>query len=145
MNESTRAALDRIVRSMNRRKPKRPRGFSAAPLVVAAGIVLGYQLLVRLVPQVWANILPGGFEQGAFLGGWPGIVWKAAWYCRLHFATVAVGGFVIVAAMFLVGRRPITRPIAWLAAVVVILLNAGILYVTMKTGMDAAGVGQVLG
>ena len=119
---------------------KRRGGFSTAPIVVAAGLILGYQLLVRLVPSVWANILPGGFDQAAALPGGAPMVWRLAWYCHLRFLNVAVGVGVLVLIALWLGHRPMTRPLAWLMAVATIGLDAVILILTLKGGMDAVGV-----
>jgi hypothetical protein len=145
MNDSTRSALNRIDRALDRPARKRKPGFSTSPLVLAGGLVLGYHLLVRLVPSLWANILPGGFEQGSMFVGLPWIVWRLAWFCHLHFTSVAAGTGILVSIALVLGRHPFTRPVAWLMAVASILLDAGILFIAIKAGMDAAGVGQVLG
>jgi hypothetical protein len=145
MNDSTRSALDRIDRALDRPVRKRKPGFSTSPIVLAGGLILGYHLLVRLVPSLWANILPGGFEQGAMLVGWPWIVWRLAWFCHLNFSAVAAGTVIVVAIALVLGRNTLTKPLAWLMAVASILLDAGILFIAIKAGMDAAGVGQVLG
>lgn len=145
MNDPTRAALDRMLRGLDRARPRRrPAGFSTAPLVVAGAGVLGYQLLVRLVPAVWANVLPGGFAQGPYLPGGAPLVWRAAWTCHLHFVPVALGIGVATVLAAILGRRPLTRPLAWGLAVLAIGLDAAILVLTLRAGMDAAGVGQVL-
>lgn len=147
MNDPTRDALDRIEQALDRaaRPPKRSRGASTAPIVLALGLVLAYQLLVRLVPSLWAQILPGGFEQGALLSGWSRVVWNWAWFCHLRFPVVLTGSVVAVGIALLMGRGPSTRPIAWLMAVGAIGLDAAILVIALKTGMDAAGVGRILG
>jgi hypothetical protein len=145
MNDSTRSALDRLNRTIGRPDRKRKPGFSTSPLVLACALILGYHLLVRLVPSLWANILPGGFEQGSMFVGWPWIVWRLAWFCHLNFIAVAAGTVILVAIAIVLGRLALTKPIAWLMAVFAILLDAGILFIAIKAGMDAAGVGRVLG
>jgi hypothetical protein len=145
MKDELQHALDRMDAAIARPARKRARGFSTAPFVVAIGLILGYQLLTKLVPRVWANILPGGFDQGRFLQGGPNLVWRLAWFCHLNFpVAVTVVGVVTIVSV-LVARTAWTRPIAWLMAVGVILLNAAILIITLKAGMDANGVGRVLG
>ena len=145
MNDPTRHALDRIEHALDRSGRKRRRGFSTSPIVLASGLILAYQLLVRLVPSLWAQILPGGFEQGVMLSGPSRIVWQMAWFCHLRFPIVLVGVVAAVGVGLLLGRHPATRPMAWLLAVATILLDAAILVIALKTGMDAAGVGQVFG
>ncbi len=144
MKDKAQQALDRMEQALDRSGRKRRRGFSTAPFVFAAGLVLGYQLLVRLVPQLWANILPGGFEQGALLNGWPHLVWRLAWFCHLRFPVIFVGCLASVATAIAFGRTPWGRPVVWLMAVGTIVLNAAILVIALKTGMDAQGVGQLL-
>jgi len=145
MNNSTRKAFGRMEQALGRSGRRAPRGLSTAPFVFAGGLILGYQLLVRLVPVLWANLLPGGFEQGAVFVGWPRRVWWLAWFCHLRFPFVLVSCCVLVGIVLVLGSRPMTRPIAWLLAVAAIVLNAAILFIALKTGMDANGVGQVFG
>ena len=145
MNDPNAQALDRIERALDRSGRRRRRGFSTAPIVLGSGLILAYQLLVRLVPSLWAQILPGGFEQGSRLSGSSRIVWQMAWFCHLRFPVVLIGVAAVVGVGLLLGRHPASRPVAWLLAVVTILLDAAILVIALKTGMDAAGVGQVFG
>ena len=145
MNDSTRHALDRIDRTLDRAGRKRRPGFSTSPIVLALGLVLAYQLLVRVVPSLWMQILPEGFEQGAMLSGPSRLVWKMAWFCHLRFPLVLVGLVLVVVLGVGLGRHPWTRPVAWLLAVGTIALDAAILFVALKTGMDGVGLGQVFG
>jgi hypothetical protein len=145
VNPSTARALDRLLRQMDR-PPRRPR-FSTAPLVMGLGLVLGYQLLVRLVPRVWSTTLPGGLAQARFLRGWPGLVWRLAWFCYYDFRTVLViGGLLVAGAIVVSGWLRPLRFLVWLAAVGVILADAGIVYVTLRTALEAtaaaSGIGQ---
>ena len=145
MNPSTARALDRLLRKMER--PRRRRRFTTAPLVLALGLVVGYQLLVRLVPQVWSTTLPGGLAQARFFRGWPGLVWHVALFCHRNFSTVLLVGGLLVAGAIVVGGwlRPL-RFLVWLAAVAVILADAGIVYVTLRIALVAtaadSGIGQ---
>jgi hypothetical protein len=113
--------------------------------VLAIGLIMGYQLLVRLVPQLWESILPGGLDQGSRLQGLPGVIWQLAWFCHTRFPVVFVAAVVVVGVSFLMSRRPLLRPFAWLMAVSIIAIDAGILAIAMKAGMDANGVGQLMG
>ncbi len=147
MNPSTERALDRLLQKMARPPRTRRSRFSTAPVVIALGLVLGYQLLVRLVPRVWGELLPGGMRQARFLRGWPGLVGNLAWSCHLHFSAVLVIGGLFVAGAILVSGwlRPL-RFLVWLAAIGVILADAGIVYVTLRAALettaDASGIGQ---
>jgi len=147
MNDSTRRALDRINRALDRQHQgsRRPAGFSTSPLVLAGALVLGYHLLVRVVPGLWAGILPDGLGSVAHLVGWPAIVWRAAWFCHTRFPAVVTGVVAIVAIGLIFGRARATRPLAWLMAVAAIAADAGILFVAIRAGMDAAGIGRALG
>jgi hypothetical protein len=139
MNPKTQRAFERLARQMSRQSA-RPRGrISTAPLMLALGLVLGYQLLVRLVPRVWGTLLPGGWEQASMLRGWPGLVWRLAIACHLNFSLALAIGAVIVGAAIIVSGwiRPL-RFLVWLAAVGVILLDAGIVYVTLRTALEAS-------
>lgn len=147
MNPSTSRALDRLLQQMARPPRQRRKRVSTAPLVVALGLVLGYQLLVRLVPQVWGEMLPGGMDQARSFRGWPGLVGNLAWSCHQNFAAALVIGGLFVAGTILVSGwlRPL-RFLVWLAAIGVILADAGIVYVTMRTALEAtaaaSGIGQ---
>jgi hypothetical protein len=142
MNPSTQRALDRLLRKMERAQRRKPRRFSTAPLMLLLGLIVGYQLLVRLVPRVWATMLPGGWEQANTFRGWPGIVWALALACHQHFAAVAViiGGTTLF-AFVLIRIAPLFRFPVWLVAVGVILLDAGILYITLRTSLEAVAPG----
>ncbi len=145
MNKSTEKALDRIEQSLDRSARKRRLGFSTSPFVLAIALALGYQLLTRIVPQLWATVLPGGFAQGAFLPGLAHLVWRLAWFCHTQFLTACIICGTIFAVAFWLGRRPLTRPLAWLMAVLAIAADAAILMIALQTGMQAAGADQMLG
>lgn len=111
---------------------------SPAPIVLAIGLVMGFQLTSRLVPMVWESMLPGGLNQARFFHGWAGLLWNMA--LRTHYdfpftLTVLIGigliGFVLSAA-----AKPL-RPLVWLMAAAVIGINAGIIYVTLRTAIEA--------
>jgi hypothetical protein len=148
MNDKTLKALDRALDKLERasnRQQRRGRP-STAPIVLAIGLVLGYQLLVRLVPKVWASLLPGGLDQAAQFRGWPGLVARLSVTCQQNFtATIAVGAGIVIAA-YLWGRwvRPL-RFLVWLAALAVIVLDAGIIYVTLRSSMEATFEGAGIG
>ena len=138
MNTSTERALDRLMRQMSRPALPRKSRFSTAPIVLALALFAGYQITARLVPMVWASMLPGGLDQARFFRGWPGLVFALALACHRNFVTVvgvlsaigAVGFFVSTFA------RPL-RPLVWLMAAATIGANAGIVYVTLVTAVEA--------
>ena len=122
------------------RKPARPRRsrFSIAPVILASGLVVGHQLLTRLVPMVWGSMLPGGLMQARTFRGWAGLVWNVAVWMHGDFAGTAVVLGSIAGVGFLVAMfaRPL-RPLVWLAAVAVIGLDAGIVYVALRAAIEA--------
>ena len=138
MNRATLRSFDKILDRMGR-QGRRPRGrISTAPVVLAAGLVMAHVMLTRLVPRVWATILPYGLDQAATFRGWPGLVWRAAVYGHDHERHVLLAVGVVFAASLAAGYlfRP-ARWLVWIAAVCVIALNAGILFVTMQTSLGA--------
>jgi hypothetical protein len=140
MNDKTLRALDRALDRLERasQRERRRAGFSTAPIVLGLGLILGYQLLVRFVPRVWAALLPGGLEQAGHLGGWPGLVLRLAVVCHQHFFGVCVFMGSVVAAGLMLGRgNRLLRAFVWVAAVAVILLDAGIIYVVLRASMQA--------
>lgn len=144
MNPSTLKALDRLTRRLERAERRRPRRFSTAPLVLGLGLTLGYQLLVRLVPRVWGAMLPGGWDQANNLRGWPGLVWALALAAHHHFTLVIVliAGSTLL-AWGAIRAVPAVRFLVWLAALAVILFDAGILYVTLRTTLEVVGQGVI--
>jgi len=146
MKPSTEKALDRVLRKMARPPRRRLGWFSIAPIYLALGMVLAYQLLVRFVPMVWSALLPGGIELAPRLRGWPAVVWRFSVVCRFHFRGVAQILGAAALAGFLVSSflRPF-RFLVWIAAIAVMLIDAGILIVTIITAlyttMQAAGIG----
>jgi hypothetical protein len=140
MNDKTLKALDRALDRLERsaaRSERRRSRFSTGPILLALALVVGYQILVRLVPAVWAEFLPGGLEQARMLRGWPGLVASLALLCRRNFSglVIVLGG--VVGSAWLLGRwSRILRFLVWLAALAVILLDAGLIYVTLRTSLE---------
>jgi len=106
--------------------------------VLALGLALGYQLVSRLVPMVWGSMLPGGLPQARMFRGWPGLVWAAAVQSHDNFAGSMLVLCIIGGAGFFISTfaRPL-RPIVWLMVVAVIAIDAGIVYVTLRTAIEA--------
>lgn len=148
MNDKTLKALDRALDKLERasKRQQRKGRFSTAPFMLALGLVLGYQLLVRLVPKVWGSSLPGGLAQARQLRGWPGLVAALAVVCDRNFSSVlGIGAATVVAAFLWVRWAGPLRFLVWLAAVAVILVDAGIVYVTLRTSMAVTFEGTGLG
>jgi hypothetical protein len=140
MNHDAWKSLDRALAQLERRDRRSRRRVSTAPFVLAVGLGLGYLLLVRLVPEVWPALLAS--EPGASLHGWPLLVWRAAEFCHgrqpaVLTGVVAVSVLGLVLSLWL---RPL-RPVTWLAAVLVVFADAGIIVVTVLACLQAAQVG----
>jgi hypothetical protein len=137
MNPSTARALDRLLRKMAR--PPRPRRrFSTAPIVLALALALMHPLLTRLVPAVWGSMLPGGLEQARHLQGGPGLVWRMA----LALQNGGVRGVALLAGIAAAGlvlaftARPL-RWLVWPAAAGTILIDAAIVFITLRAALEA--------
>jgi hypothetical protein len=137
MNHASWKALDRVLAQIDRRN-RRPRRVSTAAVVLAVGLGLSYLLLVQLVPQVWPALLDS--EPGEALRGWPLLVWKLAEFCQAR-QPLVLAGFVSASALLLVltYRFRLLRPVAWVAAVVVVFADAGIVVSTILACLQAAG------
>jgi hypothetical protein len=146
MDRRAQRALERLLRKMARPPRARRAGFSRAPLILALGLVLGYHLLVRLVPMVWAATLPGGLDQARMLRGWPGLVFRLAVLCSNQLPAVAwgIGGMTLSA--FLAARLGWPgRVLSWVAAVAMIVVDAAIVVVTVGTALTATAAGAGIG
>jgi hypothetical protein len=146
LNPSTERALNRLLKKMER-PTRRPRGrLSIAPLILGFGLAVMYLLLTRLVPAVWSQFLPGGLDQAQQFRGWPGLVWSAAKarYYNSTSTAIWMGGAVLGSMLLSVLLRPLGI-LVWLAAIVVIGLNAGIVYVTMRIAIEAMAQGAGAG
>ncbi|GAC1468532.1 MAG: hypothetical protein NVSMB9_11290 [Isosphaeraceae bacterium] len=149
MNWRSDRSLARWLKELDRRhsRPMRWR-FPTSAFVLALGLVLADLLLTRLVPRVWHSLLPGGLEQAMTLQGWPGLVWRSAVFChdQQGFVQVSIGLSLVLAILLsLAGRLP--RLLVWLSAVGIILVDAGILVVTIQSSLraTAASAGLDLG
>jgi hypothetical protein len=146
MSKSEMKALERALDRLAKPPKRRAGWFSIAPIYLGLGLVLGYILLVRLVPMIWSALLPGGIEQAQHLTGLPAVVWRLSVLFRVRSEGVVLilGG--LVGAGFLVSTllRPL-RFLVWLAAVALVLVDAGILIVTIKTALEATMQGAGIG
>ncbi len=137
MNPSTEKALARALERLSR-PPKRRRGLSRAPVILGAGLFVGFQLLVRLLPRVWGELLPGGLAGASRLRGAPGLLYAAARFCYLEFPTAAgilVG--ITVASLVLSWWWWPFRWLSWLAAIAVLAADAMILVILLRTALTA--------
>ena len=104
-------------------------------------------LLTWLVPAIWESLLPHGLEDVGRFDGWPGLLWRGVLISRSRQGIVQGTIVVVCVLSFLLGYRSrIIRMLLWVSALAVILLNAGILYVTLHASlrMSAASVGLEL-
>lgn len=138
MNPETLRKLERQLRKLDRRRPRAiGRGFTAA-LVFAAGLMLAHFLLSRLVFTIWETLLPGGLDQADSFVGWPGLVWHAAVFCRVNYLGTAIAmGVAALVAFIATSWGRLFRVALWLAAVSVLILNAGILVIVLRSSMHA--------
>jgi hypothetical protein len=83
-------------------------------------------------------MLPGGFEQALRLGGAPSLLARLAWLVHVRSANTAVILGVVAVSGFVVSTflRPL-RFLVWLAGVAALLLDAGIVIVTLHTALVA--------
>jgi uncharacterized membrane protein len=80
------------------------------------------------------------------LRGWPGLVWRLALFCHRDFgAAVLIGGLFVVGAIAVGALLRPLRILVWLAAVGVILADAGIVYVTLRTALEATAAESGIG
>jgi hypothetical protein len=146
MNKKEMRALERAMSRLARPPKRRASWFSLAPIYLALGLIVGFALLVIFVPMLWSALLPGGLEQTERLFGLPALVWRLSLLLRLRSQTavmilagLAVSGFVVSTIL-----RPL-RFLVWLAAIGVVVLDAGILIVTIKTALEATMHGAGMG
>jgi len=133
-DQETFRKLDRLLTRLER-SGRRPRSrFPLAAIYLTLALILGYQLLVRFVPMVWASLLPGGLAQAESFRGWPGLIYRLGWICHHHFQQVllVLGGISL--AGFVLSRGPWpARAMVWLTAVGLVLVDAGIVFVAIMT------------
>ena len=72
------------------------------------------------------------------LRGWPALVWRAALLCDAHLLPIAgaIAGLVVV-GILACGRSRSLRWLFWLAAALTVLLDAGIVFITLRTALKA--------
>ena len=137
MNQSTARALDRLFRQMSRPPRVRKSRFSIAPVILALGLLLGHQLVWKLVPTYWGSQLPGGLNQARHFRGWSGLLWACVVVAHRDFtATVALLSVIAASGLLLSALCRPLRPIVWLMALAVIAIDGGIVYVMMRTAIE---------
>jgi hypothetical protein len=140
MNHQNWKSLERVLDRLERQSRRSGRRITPAALVVVAGLFLGYLLLAALVPQVWPALL--ATEPGEALRGWPLLVWQTSEFCLAHrsgiLAVLVAVSLVVVVLTYRVG---FLRPLVWLSALGVVVVDAGILATTLLACLQGAGVG----
>jgi hypothetical protein len=126
---------------MNRPTARPPRvrksRFSIAPVILGLGLLLGHQLVWKLVPTYWGSVLPGGLERARHFRGWAGLLWVCAVVCHRDFvATISLLGVIAGSGLLLSTFCRPMRPIVWLMALAVIVIDGGIVYVMMRTAVE---------
>ncbi|CAN5830649.1 hypothetical protein BH23PLA1_BH23PLA1_25700 [soil metagenome] len=137
MNPTTQRQFDRLLRQMQR-PPRRGWRLATSPISFGIGLAVGFVLLTQLVPNVWQTMLPGGLDQARMLRGWPSLLWQASLFSRAHAAPLAVLGTVVVGlGLILAGWSRPLRWLFWLAAALVVLLDAALIVLMLQTALRA--------
>ncbi|HEV3122774.1 MAG TPA: hypothetical protein VGY53_12760 [Isosphaeraceae bacterium] len=137
-------ALERLSRPRNKRRGSMR--LSLAPFYLGMAMLVGHQLLLRFVPMVWSATLPGGIQRAHTLRGWGGLLWALCVLFFVRFDQVVLILFgVWIGALVLSFLNRYIRLLVWLIAFAVVMLDFGILFVTLQTalhsGMREAGIG----
>lgn len=142
MNRSTEAALNRLLRAMERSEQRQRRGpkrFPFSPITLGIGLALGIGLLSEFVPRAWPILQPGGPAMLDRLGGLPGLVWAGSRAVRVAgyplYACVAV---LTVVNLFLGRALPPIRPLFWIASVLVLAADAAIVFLTLRAAFPGS-------
>lgn len=140
MNPRTLKSLDRALARMEKRQRQGPRRFPKSAITLVLALLVGHQLLARLVPMVWATAWREGGWGG--FGPFRQTVWQVSTIMQGRDAMIlwAIGAIGIL-SLLLGYRSMMIRRLLWIASVVVILLNAGILFSTFRTSLEAASQG----
>jgi hypothetical protein len=142
MNRRSRDLLKRFAAAAGRSRRRARRRFSLAPITLGLALGVGLVWLAMMLPRVWAATLPGGLVQAAAFGGWPGLVWDAAVAAHRYFA--AIGGAIVGLTILGLPLASRSGAIRWgfrLLAMLAVLLDFGLVFVTMRVALAAAGVG----
>jgi hypothetical protein len=138
MNPQTQKSLERVLDQLDRRARRPDRRLTPAALALAAGLFLGYLLLARLIPQAWPALLAN--DPATSLRGWPLVVWRLSQACLAHQRPILAGLVASCLVMLVLSYRSRTvRFLVWVAAVGVVVVDAGILVCTLLACLQAAG------
>lgn len=143
MSDETLKALDRALTKLEKGQRRGGGGrFPRSSLTLAIALLLGHQLLVKLVPRVWPSVVNDA--TWGRLAPWQQATWRLAQLLYGHDSAVflAVGG-VFLAAVVVGYKSKTVRFLIWLAAIAVILLNMAVLFTTYRLSLAAAAGGQL--
>jgi hypothetical protein len=140
MSKDTLKALDRELARLERRQRRGPRRFPKSAITLVLGLLLGQQLLGRLVPMVWGAVMTEGLW--VELGTFGRAIALGSEFCQTRGATVTWGiGGIGLAAVLLGFGSPMFRRLTWLAAVMVLLFNGAVVVKTFQTSAMVAAHG----
>jgi hypothetical protein len=118
------------------RRARRARRAGLAPWVAAFGLVAAERFVHRLAPAIWDATLPGGLAQAQAFRGPAGLLFRLmqtpAPPLAVALAAAAVAGLVLATIARL---SWILRVLVWVGALGVILLNIGLLALTLQTAV----------
>jgi hypothetical protein len=140
MNPRARLLRDALASGGIRARRRGRRRFSLAPITLGLALFVGLGWLTELLPRVWEVTLPGGLAQAAGLRGWPGLLWASAAGAHRNRAILA-GGIAAAALVGLALARSSTA-FRWgfrLLALLAVLLDFGLVFLTMRVALAAAG------
>ncbi len=137
MNPETQRQFDRLLKQSGR-SPRRGWRLAMSPISFGFGLAVGFVLLTQLVPNVWQAMLPGGLDQARMLRGWPAILWQSSLFCRAHAGSVTMLGALVVGfGLIFGGWSRALRWLFWVAALLVVFLDAAILFILLRTALQA--------
>jgi hypothetical protein len=140
MNERSHQLLKAFAAEGLRTGRRRRRRFSMAPITLGLALLVGVVWLTELLPRVWEATLPGGLAQAASFRGWPGLLWSLAVGAHRNRGPL-LGGIAAVALVGLALARSSTA-FRWgfrLLALAAVLLDVGLVFLTMRIALAASG------
>ncbi|MGE3818732.1 MAG: hypothetical protein AB7I30_04805, partial [Isosphaeraceae bacterium] len=107
---------------------------------LSLGLLVGHQLLARLVPKVWSAAWYEGTWRS--FGSFRRMIWQLSTLVQGRDTSILWGIAALALVTLVLGyRSAMARRLLWVSSVVVILLDAGIVLATFRTSLEAAGTG----
>lgn len=139
MRDSTRRALDRVDRVLDRsldrmrRRDTRSGWISRAVILFGIALLLNGLLIRFFVPAVWVQFIPGGVPRMTYVEGWPGLLAKTT-MLAFRQGLIFWGGLgaLWLLVTILTGVVRLLRPLAWLGTAMLIGSAAFIVFITMR-------------